>query len=249
MIFPDKYLLGKMLEKFKDKYEFCGDELTGSFVYKDFTHKELEEVAAFITENGGIFAHAHPKSMLTSSDPLDYYLGEKTYLEAFTDMYTSAVSQNNCKLWSDILSLGKKVYTISGSDSHAHSRNGCVSVVYAEQRLNSSLFPYFKKGDFSSGAFGIKASIGNTAMGGTVSYEDGLVFNAQIGDLFDIYENKNFLVKVITDKGIAYAKTFDGEGKMRISLAIKKRKFYRIEIVDLDNFCVFGLSNPIWINY
>ena len=247
MIFPDKFGLGKMLNAFHDKYEFQGDALTGSFVYKNFTHEELEAVAKFVTDNGGIFAHAHPKSMLTSENPLDYYFGEKTYIECFTSDYTRYWAQKNCRLWADLLQLGKRVYNLSGSDSHGHCQNSCVSTVYAEKRHNTSLFPYFRAGDFSSGGFGIKMVLGTTPMGGVASYMENSDLLIEIGDLFEIYKDKQFLVKVISDQGVAYATMFDGKETLRIALKAKQRKFYRVEILDLDTLCVFGLSNPIWL--
>lgn len=247
MIYPDKHGLGKMLKRFEHKYEFQGDELTGSFSYKNFTHEELEEVAQFITDNGGMFVHAHPMAMLVSDNILDYYFGDFTYIEAFSVDYTSVLSYNDWKLWTKLLALGKRVYTISGSDSHAHCKNNCVNVVYAEERINGSLYPYFKSGDFSSGAFGIKMMLGETPMGGVATWKDGAKLLIEIDDLFEIYKNKNFLVKVITDQGVAYACAYDGKEKLQICLEAKKRKFYRVEIIDLEYRCPFGLSNPIWI--
>lgn len=249
MICPDKYLLGKMLARFSDKYDFRGDELTGSFEYKNFTHNELSEVAKFITDNGGMFVHAHPMAMLVSSDVNDYCFGDKTYIEVFSNDYTSILAFNDWKLWTRLLALGKKVYNISGSDSHTHCNNSCVCVVYAEKRHNRSLFPYFKAGDFSSGAFGIKMMLGYTPMGGTAELKDDDKLLVEIDDLFDIYRNndKKFLVKIISDKGVAYSCIYDGKEKLRISLVAKKRKFYRVEIIDTEYRTPFALSNPIWI--
>lgn len=247
MIYPDKFGLGKMLKHFDNKYEFSGDELTGFFKYKNFTHKELEEVAQYITENGGMFVHAHPMAMLVSDNVLDYCFGDGTYIESFSGDYTSILSYNDWKLWTKLLLCGKRVYTIAGSDSHAHCKNNCVNVVYAEKRINSSLYPYFKSGDFTSGAFGIKMMLNKTPMGGVFTWEgDGKLY-VEIGDLFEIYENKSFLVKIITDRGVAFACRYDGKERLKICLSAKRRKFYRVEIIDLDYRCPFALSNPIWI--
>lgn len=247
MIYPDKFGLGKMLNHFDEKYEFRGDELTGFFQYKNFTHDELETVAQYITRNGGMFVHAHPMAMLASDNILDYCFGDGTYIETFSGDYTNILSYNDWKLWTSLLALGKRVYTISGSDSHAHCKNSCVSVVYAQERVNNSLYPYFKSGDFSSGAFGIKMMLGKTPMGGVASWEDGAKLLVEVGDLFEIYKDKKFLVKIITDEGVAYACTYDGKEKLQICLLAKKRKFYRVEIIDLEYLCPFALSNPIWI--
>ncbi len=249
MIYPDKFGLGKMLKHFDEKYEFSGDELTGFFKYKNFTHEDLEEVAQYITKNGGMFAHAHPMAMLVSDNILDYCFGDGTYIESFSVDYTSALSYNDWKLWTKLLSLGKRVYTISGSDSHAHCKNSCINVVYAKERINSDLYPYFKAGDFTSGAFGIKMMLDKTSMGGVFTWKDGAKLFVEIGDLFEIYENKSFLVKIVTDEGVAYACPYDGKEKLQICLSAKKRKFYRVEIIDLDYRCPFALSNPIWLDF
>ena len=155
--------------------------------------------------------------------------------------------EKSCRLWADLLQLGKRVYNLSGSDSHGHCQNSCVSTVYAEKRHNTSLFPYFRSGDFSSGGFGIKMVLGTTPMGGVASYMENSDLLIEIGDLFEIYKDKQFLVKVISDQGVAYATMFDGKETLRIALKAKQRKFYRVEILDLDTLCVFGLSNPIWL--
>ena len=67
------------------------------------------------------------------------------------------------------------------------------------------------------------------------------------GQIFEIYENKSFLVKIITDRGVAFACRYDGKERLKICLSAKRRKFYRVEIIDLDYRCPFALSNPIWI--
>ena len=54
--------------------------------------------------------HAHPKTMLVSDDPLDYYFGEHTFIETIYDTVYSAATRNNYQLWQDILALGKHVY-------------------------------------------------------------------------------------------------------------------------------------------
>lgn len=250
MIFPDKYGLKKVLEKFSDKYEFSGDELTGSFIYKDFTHAELSAVAEYISKIGGMFVHAHPMAMLVSDDIENFCFGDKSYIEIFSDDYSGALSVNNWKLWTKLINLGKKVYNISGSDSHAHCKNSCVNVVYAEEKINSSLYPYFKKGDFSSGGMGVKMMLGKTAMGGTATFNENDNLLIVIDDLFEVYKDKNkrFLVNVITDKGIAYSCRYDAKEKLKIALKSKERKFYRVEVIDLDYRTPFGVSNPIWVD-
>ncbi len=250
MIFPDKYGLKKVLKKYDDLYHFKGDELTGYFDYCEFSHQDLEKVASFISSIGGMFVHAHPKAMLVSDNILDYFFGDHTYIEAFSNDYSSLLSYNDYKLWVKLLSLGKKVYNISGSDSHSHCKNSCINVVYAEEKMNSSLFKYFKKGDFSSGAFGIKMLIGSTSMGGTTKYKKNQKLLIEIDDLFNFYRNsnKNFIVKVISSEGTIYSTIYNGKEKLRLAFETKERKFYRVEIIDLDCMLPFGLSNPIWLD-
>ncbi|MBR4972478.1 MAG: hypothetical protein IKY59_05860, partial [Oscillospiraceae bacterium] len=115
MIFPHKYGLAMVLANFPE-FKFRGNELTGSFSYPDFSRERIREIAAYVRSIGGCMVHAHPKNLLASTVPMDYYLGEWSYLETLVGNYRTQASFKSYDLWAELLQMGKHVYTSAGSD-------------------------------------------------------------------------------------------------------------------------------------
>ena len=107
-----------------------------------------------------------------------------------------------------------------------------------------------RSGDFTVGAFGLQMLIGDTPMGTSVTYRDDLILALRAGDPFrptfsagDAYE-----LRILTDRGVAYASTWDGEAPQRVALQVERRAFYRAEIFDLTKGCRVAIGNPIWLD-
>lgn len=248
MLFPHKYGLAMVLANFPE-YQFHGDELTGRFGYPKFTKERLAELTAYVQSIGGMMVHPHPKALLGSDEPLDYYFGEGMYLEVMVDDYASHASVRSYELWCDLLALGKHVYAAGGSDTHSAVTNRCVSTFYAKEKSGKAFFDVMHSADYAVGAFGMQMCVGDTPMGGEVAYRDGLTLALRVGDPFapackgdTVYE-----LRVITDRGVAYASRFNGKEPQTLSLAVQERKFYRAEVVDLTHGYRIAVGNPIWL--
>ena len=197
-----------------------------------------------------MIVHAHPKTMLVSSDPLDYYFGEHSFIETIYDTVYTAATRNNYKLWQDILALGKHVYASGGSDSHTDTKNSALAAFYTEKRHSSLFFERMKKGDFNVGSMGIKMCIGEHPMGAETAFEDGMILSIRVCDYFDCdrQDNTVYALRVFTDEGLAFESDFDGSEAQSLQIKVKRRKFYRADIYDKTHECVVGISNPIWLD-
>jgi len=249
MLFPHKYGLAMVLANFPE-FQFHGDELTGSFRYFHAPKSRYIELFDYVKSIGGIVVHAHPKSMLVSSDPLDYYYGEHTYIETIYDTVYSAATRNNYKLWCDLLAMGKHVYASGGSDSHSDTKNTALSAFYTTEKNGLAFFNQMHTGDFNIGSMGIKMCIGEHSMGSEIAYEEGMKLSIRICDYFDRHfkDNTVYTLRVFTDEGLAFESDFNGKEAQELQLEVKNRKFYRADVYDKTNECVVAISNPIWLD-
>ena len=249
MLFPHKYGLAMVLANFPE-FQFKGDELTGSFRYFKGTKERYIQLFDYVKSIGGIVVHAHPKTMLVSSDPIDYYFGEHTYIETIYERVDCAATRNNYKLWCDLLALGKHVYASGGSDSHTDTKNAALSAFYTSERSGSAFFYKMREGDFNVGSVGMQMCIDNHPMGSEIEYRDGMKLSLRIRDYFAPHKKDNtvYTLRIFTDKGIAYSADFDGTEPQELQLAVQKRAFYRADIYDKTHECVIAVSNPIWMD-
>ncbi len=249
MLFPHKYGLAMVLANFPE-FEFQGDELTGSFKYPKFTKERFMELTAYVQSIGGIMVHPHPKVLMGSDDPLDYYVGENMHLEVMVASYERHDSFRSYELWCDLLALGKHVYAAGGSDTHGAVTNRCVSTFYSKEKSGRAFFDVMHSGDYTAGAFGIQMCIDNAPMGSTVPYREGMTLSLRVGDLFApaCKGNTAYELRVITDQGLAYASRFNGKETQTLTLAVQDRKFYRAEVVDLTHGYRIAVGNPIWLS-
>ncbi len=250
MLFPHKYGLAMVLANFPE-FEFSGDELTGSFKYPKFTKKRFMELTRYVQSLGGMMVHPHPKSLMGSDDPLDYYIGEHMYLEVMVGSYERHSSIRSYDLWCELLSRGKHVYAAGGSDTHGQVSNACVSTFYSKERSGRAFFDRMHAADYTVGALGMQMLIDGHPMGAEIPYRAGMTLTLRVGDFFApaFREGTAYELRVYTDKGLAYASMFNGKEPQYLSLAVEPRVFYRAEVVDLTHggFRI-AVGNPIWLD-
>lgn len=248
MLFPHKYGLAMVLANFPE-FEFRGDELNGQFTYPKFTKERFYELTAYVQSIGGMMVHPHPKDLLASHDPIDFYFGEHTYIETLYASYGSHCSFRNYKLWTDLLALGKHVYAAGGSDTHGDVSRIPFGVFYTKERLGRAFFDQMHKGDFAVGGVGLKMCVDGHPMGAEIPYRDGMTLTLRMDDFSkNVYkEDHVYELRVITDEGVAYASHFMGDGAQAVSLRVEKRKFYRAEVFDLTSGYFVTVGNPIWL--
>lgn len=246
MLFEHKNDLEKVLEAFPE-FEFTGG-IDGVFKYPRFKKQRLVEIASFVRSIGGCFVHAHPKQLMASVDPLDYYFGEKTIIETIYGDLQSYSTLMNYRLWCDLLALGKKVYASAGSDSHTIAFNTAVSTVYSSKKEGSSFECKVYEGDFTAGPAGVKMCIGDAKMGSEVSFKQDLRLQIRVGDFFPPAVSESALsLNVYTDKGLAYTSPIYAGREFGIEMKVEKRAFYRVEIFNNSDNHIMALGNPIWI--
>lgn len=249
MVFPHKYGLAMVMANFPE-FAFRGDELTGKFDYPKFTLERIREIASYVRSIGGCMVHAHPKSLLASREPLDYYLGEWTYLETLVGGYRSHPSFKSYDLWVELLSLGKHVYASAGSDTHGAVTNECPSTFYTEKRFHTDFLERMRAGDFAAGGVGVQMMIDGAPMGAQIAYREGMTLTLRVGDIHPatFHEDTAYELQVWTDEGLAYASRFDGTAPQKLALAVQKRRFYRVVVEDLTRGCRVCVGNPIWLD-
>lgn len=250
MLFPHKYGLAMVMANFPE-FEFRGDELTGSYIYPKFTKARFMELTKYIQSIGGIMVHPHPKTMMASENPLDYYMGEHMFLEVMVASYRHHSSIRSYDLWCDILAEGKHVWASGGSDTHGGVSNGCVSTFYSKEKSGRAFFERMRSADYAVGAFGMQMMIDGHPMGSELVYRDGMRLTLRVGDLHApaVRENTAYELRVYTDQGLAYASMFNGRETQYLSLAVEKRAFYRAEVVDLTHGGFrMSVGNPIWLD-
>ncbi len=249
MLFPHKYGLAMVLANFPE-YSFRGDELTGSFVYPKFTKERFLELTAYVQSIGGIMIHPHPKLTLASDDPLDYYIGEHTFMETIYESPTAHATYKNYDLWVKLLALGKRVYASGGSDTHGEISNEALSTFYTREKSGKAFFEQMRTADFTVGPIGLKMCIDGSPMGSEISYREGMKLTLRMDDFFSLAwkDNTAYELRILTDKGIAYASLCNGKQAQAIELEVQKRDFYRAEVYDLTHGCPIAIGNPIWLN-
>ena len=248
MIFPDKTGMQRVLDSFST-YEFTGTPEEGSFPFRKMTRQTFIDIAEFAYSIGGLVSHAHPRQMLYSTDPLDYYFGDHVPLETVHVVAENYATRQNRQLWVRLLNMGKRVKTHGSSDSHGPVSNRGLTAVYAEKHFSTDIFNVIRAGDCTAGGVAIQMSIDDAVMGSVTAYEPGKKLYVRVEDFHPAHRKENtvFCLKVYTDRGLAYAREFDCMDVQQLVLPVEKRMYYRVEITNESDGCLVALSNPIWL--
>ncbi len=249
MLFPHEYGLAMVLANFPE-FKFKGDELTGKFGYPKFTKERFDELVAFIHKIGGMMVHPHPATLMASSDPLDYYFGERTYLETLYGTPASHASFRNHALWCKILALGKHMLAAGGTDAHGTPHGSVVSTFYCPERTGKACFDCMKSGDYAVGDFGMKMCVDGAPMGSENVYREGMTLTLRLDDYFapHMKENTVYELRIYSDEGLVYASRFNGKEPQAVAIKAQKRRFYRAEVYDITHGVRVGVGNPVWLD-
>ena len=250
MIVPKRESIEKVLEQFPDVFGFTGG-IEGTFEYRRVDRDRFLEVVNAVRNEGGVVVHAHPKQVMKSDNPDDYYFGEGSIIET---MYTcdppslaNDATRDNYKLWMDLLERGYKVINTATNDSHRQTMMVALNTVYSDRKNGSAYVEYLRKGDLNAGFFGIKMSIDENAVGSTAVYKEGMNLYIKIEDVhpFRFDREETYRLDVITDKGMAYSEKI--ELPFKVALKAEKRKFYRAVIIRESDGAPVAIGNPIWL--
>ena len=249
MIFPHKYGLAMVLANFPE-FEFHGDELTGSFKYPRFTRERLFQLNDYIRSIGGMLVHAHPRLVMGSDEPLDYYFGEHSYIEVIVGSASSNASFKSYDTWCEIIAKGKHMFVSAGSDTHKAVSALCPSTFYTKRRFHTDYVDRMYAGDYAVGGVGIRMMIDGNPLGSEIEYKDGMTLTLRIDDFFHnvLKDDTAYSLEIITDQGVAYSSMFNGKQPQAISLEVQKRKFYRVVVKNVTAGVRIAISNPIWLD-
>lgn len=247
MIFPDKTGFQKVMDAFP-QYAFTGG-VEGTYQYINPTRAELCQIAEYVYQIGGLLSHAHPKQLLVSEDPMDYYFSDLVPLETVQGTPESFGTRQNRQLWMTLLAMGKRVRTHGSTDAHGPVSNRAMTAVYAEEHHSTVIFNRIRLGDCVAGAVGIQMCIGDTPMGSVTEYAPGKVLYIRVDQFHKAHRKSNtvYTFRLYTEKGLAYCREFDGS-PMQIAFGVEKRMFYRAEIYNESDDHTEALTNPIWLD-
>lgn len=245
MIFEGPAPLEALLSRFPE-YEFEGGA-EGHFKYPRFTRARFTELIEAVKESGGFFVHPHPKQVMISDDPLDYWFADDTGIEVFYGSMDSEHTALNYALWCDLLSMGKRIFATAGGDGHACASDAALTTVYAEEKSNKSYISHFRKGDLVCGAVGIRTCIGDMLMGGSCNFDGGR-FIVSVGDFHKSvrFADHKYRVDLISDEGLVESHEIGCLDRSYFAVDTKDKKFYRVEVFDETRDLRIAVSNPIW---
>lgn len=243
---PSDYF--RVMEAFPE-YNYTGGP-DGHNISPRFTPERLSQVSRFIYSLGGLMVHAHPKQLMASDEPMDYYFGEYMPLETILGHPNSFDTVQNLRVWEALLKLGKRVHTHGDSDTHAEAKNCALTTLYARERKGAEFLRQVRDGDCSAGSVGIQMSICGTRMGSSLPYRDGLILAVRVGDYYrpNMPDDTVYCLKVYTEKGLAYASEFDGKAPQTLTIPVQNRMYYRVEITNESDGTIVAISNPIWLD-
>ena len=251
MLFPDKEGLKKVLERY-GRYEFTGDELEGVFRYPRFSPEEFCNLAKYVYSLGGMLTHAHPKQVMQSDNPLDYYFGDIVPLETiycYNPERAKSDTEDNHDLWVSLLNMGKRMHTYGCSDTHSEVTNRGLTSMYVPAHSGADVLTVWRTGNCCAGAIGIKMSVDSTPMGSSTEYKPGKKLYVKTDRIHPAYveEGAEYTFRILTDRGVAYEQQFDGT-PISVALEVRERMYYRVEITD-SNGTYLAISNPVWLDY
>ena len=248
MIFSDKTGFAKVMDAFPG-FAFTGS-VNGTYRSYSMPMEELRALAAYVYSIGGLLTHAHPKQVMVSEDPLDYYISDLVPLETVHVSADNFYTKKNRELWVTLLNMGKRIKTHGSTDSHGPVSNKGLTAVYAQKHFSTDIFNAIRSGDCVAGGVAIQMCIGDTPMGGVATYQPGQQLLIKVAGFHPAHALADtvFCLRVYTDKGLAYAREFTCDQVQRLALPVQPRQYYRVEITNESDNCLVALSNPIWLD-
>lgn len=213
----------------------------GSFQTKAVSKAVFVALINAVKQRGGLFLMAHPKEMglIDSKDALDYWFADGTAIDIGT-------SQQNYKLWTDLLTEGKQVWAVS---SNADQLSGLADTLtlYAEEKTAQEILQRLARGEFANGRLGLKMAIGNAVMGDTGAFTgEKLVIGVDQAPAGVLQAEHSYRIDLITKSGVKASWPYTGRTVYEILDADEAQAFYRLEVVDETTGERIAVGNPIW---
>ncbi|MCQ2431101.1 MAG: hypothetical protein MJ175_00700 [Clostridia bacterium] len=229
------------------EYQFTGGP-EGHFTYPFFTMERFGEIIDAVKAHGGMVVIPHPKQILVSDDPMDYWFRDETGLEAFYIGLDTQDTKDDTALWLELLHRGKRIWACAGCDKHNHPQDTALTTVYAPEKYNTVIFSVLRGGDFTCGPVGIRMLCGETLTGGHCSFT-GKRLTFSVGDFHDSVKMDGHCYRVdfYDDKGLIFSSPVSPDETQYFALdADGDAAFYRAEVWDETRNLRIALGNPIW---
>jgi len=245
ILLPQRDLLQDLLAEFPE-YGFTGG-VEGHFIYPEFTRARFCQLIDAIKARGGFFVHPHPKKMMVSSDPLDYWFCDETGIEVFYWDLDSEESRANYALWVDLLAAGKRVWACAGGDHHAQAGVGALTTIYAQTQSAADFLAHLRTGDFTCGPVGIRMCIGSAKTGGHCAFAQQKL-TVCVSDFHEsvCFADHAYRLDVISDQGLVLSTPICAERASFVHLDAQHCAFYRAEVFDETRGLRIAVGNPIW---
>ena len=245
MVFSSPKPLEDLLSTF-DEFEFTGG-CEGHFTYPTFTTRRFCQLIDAVKERGGFFVLPHPKQIMSSQNPLDYWFRDETGIEVFYGDLRNEDTAANYKLWTQLLALGKRVWACAGEDGHKCASDRALTTVYAEEGTSQAYLDRFRVGDFVCGSVGIRMCVGSTSMGGQCSFTDQRLI-LSVANFHRSVRNPEhtYRLELINENGVILTQRFSCEKPLFLSMEAKPCRFYRAEVFDDTQNLRIAIGNPIW---
>ena len=245
MLLPDRGLFEGLLSEFPE-YEFTGG-IEGHFIYPTFTRERFGQLIDAVLARGGFFVHPHPKLIMDSDDPLDYWFRDNTGIEVFYRNMDSEYTEANYPLWLNLLKMGKRVFACAGGDLHSETVNTALTTLYAEAHSAKAYLPHLRAGDFTCGSVGIRMCVGDTKTGGICALE-GQRLTVCAADFHESvrFDGHAYRLDILTDQGLLYSQAISCEEENFVTLTLPACAFVRAEVFDVTRNLRIAIGNPIW---
>lgn len=248
MLFPTAKQLEDLLTEFPE-YEFTGGS-EGHFRYPDFTRERFGELIDAVKAHGGFFVHPHPKQLMSSQDPLDYWFRDETGIEVFytgADPHYTEFTAKNYALWVQLLKCGKRVWASAGGDGHVCANDEALTTIYARAHSNMAYLEQLRKGDFVCGAVGIRMCIGDVTMGTKTDFANNrLVFSVSDFHNSVRFKEHKYRVDLFAGEEIVFSSEISSEEPAFFAVDTKDVPYYRVEVFDVTRDLRIAIGNPVW---
>ena len=245
MIFEGPKPLEALLAEFPE-YEFTGGP-EGHFKYPKFTLARFRELIAAVKAHGGFFVYPHPKQLMKSEDPLDYWFADETGIEVFYVNYDSEATRDNYALWTALLAAGKRVWACAGNDEHNHAHDTALTTIFASAHANAAYLEHLRVGDFTCGGVGVRMCLGGAKSGGHTSFAGGTL-TVSVSDFHESLrrEQNCYRLDILDDRGLVRSEEIRCTERSYVSIPARSTAFYRAEVWDTTRGLRIAVGNPIW---
>ena len=235
------------------QYFSASESGTGAVADCRPTKATMAQLVEIVRKHNGLFVHVHPKSSsyIKSDDPLDYWFADYSGLEVFYTIWSdrnSSSVKKNYKLWTDLLSMGKKVWATSGNDEHTLPSSKALSTIYSTQQDAKEFVERLAVGNFTAGHVGVQMVVGDQVMGYETDF-NGKDLAFRVSDFHSTVYNPSHTYEAIL---IADEVELDRWQISCEEVFYHTRKadagvgYYRVEIHDVTTGEMLALGNPIW---